>query len=143
VNKKDRKVKFVSLSTAAMPTEWATAYKQYTGMTMPMFEGTAIAKRLNVGFVPAVVVVTPNNKKAYLKTGQQSFQRLYEFVRTAQGAPIALSPEAEHVQAQTIGYEERRANPRGKAPGPELQRIGTEGSQARPVTASKNELGKF
>jgi hypothetical protein len=46
VNKKDRKVKFVSLSTAAMPTEWATAYKQYTGMTMPMFEGTAIAKRL-------------------------------------------------------------------------------------------------
>lgn len=99
----DRKMKMVALTLGPQPKEWIDSYRQYFGMTVPIYDGAEVAKRFRVGFVPAIVVVTPNNQLAYLRTGQQDFVRLYEFVRTAQGQSTELTRTAERLLGTPIG----------------------------------------
>ena len=82
--------------------------------------------------MPAVVIVTPSNGKAYMKTGQQSFERLYEFVRTAQGLPATVTAEFKALATTPIGKAEKmkagkvlitRASNREKKQNVEIQRF--------------------
>jgi len=106
IAKKDPRIKMVGLTLGAQPKEFIESYRKYTGLTLPIFNGELVAKTLNVAFVPAIVVVSPNLKTAYLKTGQQNFERLYRLVRTAQGQNAELSKEALALMKQKIGKSE-------------------------------------
>ena len=116
--KKDQKVKMVALTLGPTPIDWVKEYRQYTGMTVPMAEGAEVARSFNVAFVPAVVVVSPGLKHAYVKTGQQDFKRLYEFVRTVQGLPPNYTPEIQKIADSVIGeMEMAKLNEKGGAKG--------------------------
>lgn len=104
--KNDPNVKMVALTIGETPEEWLTNYREYTGMTMPIYSGAEMAKAMNIGFVPAVIVVAPTENRAYRKTGQQSFSRLYELVRAVQGLPMQLTPEIEAINDTPIGQVE-------------------------------------
>ncbi len=99
-------VRMAALTIGPTPKAWSDSYKQYTGLTMPIAEGSEIAKKFNVRFVPSVVIVSPTNKVAYLKTGQQDFQRLYEFLRTVQGRSTEITPELIKLVDRPIGEVE-------------------------------------
>ncbi len=103
----DNKVKMVALTMGATPKSWITEYRKYTGLTIPILEGENVAKKMGVKFVPAVVIVAPTDNKAYLKTGEQDFNRLYEFTRRVQGLPNTLSPEIEQIINTPIGEKEQ------------------------------------
>jgi hypothetical protein len=105
--KGDKRVRMVALSLQSMPKALAASYKKHTGMTLPVMEGAKVAKAFHIGFVPAVVVVSPNTGAAYLKSGKTSFDRLYEFVRTVQGVSPAITPEISRVVSVPIGEGER------------------------------------
>ena len=107
--KKDSRIKMVGLTLGPQPKEFIESYRSYTGLTLPVFNGELIAKKLNVAFVPALVVVSPNLKTVYLKTGQQSFERLYQLVKTAQGENPELSAEAVALMQKKIGRSESEA----------------------------------
>lgn len=112
IAKKDPRIKMVALTLGAQPKEFIESYRKYTGLTVPIFNGELVAKTFNVAFVPALVVVSPNLKTVYLKTGQQSFERLYKLVRTAQGDNPELSKEALALMKQKIGKSEPVSNQR-------------------------------
>ncbi len=101
--KTDPRIKMVGLTLGAQPKEWIASYKNYTGLTLPIFNGEQVAKTFRVSFVPAVVIVTPNSPAAYLKTGEQNFQRMYEFVRKAQGESLELTNVAKKITNHAVG----------------------------------------
>jgi len=105
--KGDKKVKMVALTLGPQPKAWIDSYREYTGMTMPIMEGAKVAKTFNVAFVPALVVVSPSSKKAYLKTGQQEFVGMYQFVRAVQGLPYTVTPTMQYWAKQVIGNGEK------------------------------------
>ena len=132
VSKKDKRIKMAALTMGESTKEWLDEYKQYSEWTMPVLPGDDLAKQWKIGFVPAVVIVTPGNGKAYMKTGQQSFERLYEFVRTAQGLPATVTAEFKALATTPIGKAERmkagkvlitRANHRKKKQNVQIQRF--------------------
>lgn len=106
VTKGDSNLKMVALTMGPQPEEWIKSYREYTGLTAPIFEGADVAKTFHVAFTPALVVVAPNSRAAYFKTGQQSFERMYEFVRTVQGLPTEQTPEVQALQKTAIGQVE-------------------------------------
>lgn len=116
VAQSDPNIKMVALSLGPLPEAWVESYRQYTGLTIPIYDGTELAKAFDVAFTPALVVVSPSSKTAYRKTGQQSFQHMYEFVRTVQGAPTDISPQLASVLNQPIGEVERLSDPKGTLP---------------------------
>lgn len=99
----DNKVKMVALTMGPTPKSWVAEYRKYTGLTIPILEGEKVAKKLGVKFVPAIVIVAPTENRAYLKTGEQNFSRLYEFTRRVQGLPSTLGPELEQIINTPIG----------------------------------------
>lgn len=107
LSQSDKRIKIVGLTLGETPAAWLDEYRRYTGLTMPVYEGSKQAKAFGVGFVPAVVVVSPARRHGYLKTGQQSFAHLWQFVRKAQGADTALTERAKQLLAQPIGEVER------------------------------------
>ena len=108
IAQRDKKVKMVGLTMGKVPIAWLEEYRSYTGLSLPVYEGARLANSFGIRFVPALVIVTPNRKRAYLKTGQQSFAAMYEFLRKAQGLPAEISPEIEAVMAEPVGELERR-----------------------------------
>lgn len=108
VTKGDKKVKFVAAVIGNHSPEWIESYRSYTGLTAPIMNGTEAAKALRIGVVPAVVMVSPTQQISYLKTGQQPFDRLYEFLRTVQGLPAKMTPEIERLLKTPIGNEEKQ-----------------------------------
>ena len=108
----DRNVKIVGLTVGPTPKEFLKEYRNFTGLTMPVFAGEELAKNFGVKFTPALVVVAPNGKRAYLKTGQQSFDRMYDFVRHVQGLPSNLTPALKRIREMQIGeLEKSKFNP--------------------------------
>lgn len=102
--KRDPKIKMAALTLGPVPQEWMTEFRNYTGLTLKAYNGEKIARSFNVRFTPALVVVAPNGKRAYVKTGEQSFERMYEFVRTVQGLPgKQLTAEAQVAAKLKIG----------------------------------------
>ena len=107
IAKKDKRIKMAALTMGESTNEWLDEYKSYSEWSMPVLPGDELAKQWKIGFVPAVVIVTPSNGKAYMKTGQQSFERLYEFLRTAQGLPATVTSEFKALATTPIGKAER------------------------------------
>ncbi|MCB0344795.1 MAG: hypothetical protein KDD66_06750 [Bdellovibrionales bacterium] len=116
VAQRDPNIKMVALSMGPLPNKWVESYRNYTGLTVPIFEGAEVAKSFDVAFTPALVVVSPTTKTAYRKTGQQSFQRMYEFVRTVQGKSTEISPQLASVLNKPIGEVEKLSDPNGTLP---------------------------
>lgn len=104
--KNDKRVRMVALAIGFQNKQWIDSYRQYTGLTMPIMDGTDAAKAMRIGLVPAVVVVSPGNNVSYLKTGKQDFERLWEFVRRVQGLDGALTPELQRLALKPIGEGE-------------------------------------
>lgn len=104
--KNDPNVTFHAVSIGEVPLDWMNEYRSYSGMTMPLADGTEFAKKMKIGFVPALIAIAPTKNQAYLKTGQQSFTNMYEFVRTVQGLPPSLTPEVQQLVKTPIGQVE-------------------------------------
>ena len=143
---KDKKLKMVALMLNKTPRIYVDEYRKYTGLTLPIFEGSKQAKAFGVGFAPALIVVSPNNRVAYLKTGQQNFERMYEFVRKVQGLPNTLTPELAEMISEPIGeVEQLSPRPlRSRALAGRASR--TSGSVMMPVRAKANAesiVGRF
>lgn len=110
VVEKDKKLKMVALSPQPYLVDWVEAYREFTGLTLPIYNGKDFTKAFKIGYVPAIVVVAPNAKASYIKTGKQDFVRLYEFVRAVQGKSKELTPELKELVATPIGQiEEARS----------------------------------
>ena len=137
LSKKDSRIKMVALTLGPTPKEWLQSYRNYTGLSLPIFNGEAVAKQLRVAFVPAIVVVSPNLKTAYVKTGQQTFQRLYEFVRSAQGESLELNKDAQLLLTAKIGKNEKAI--KGASP---LITVATKGSASEGVSKASYEESK-
>jgi thiol-disulfide isomerase/thioredoxin len=105
--KKDPRVKFTALTVGSTNVDWLEEYKKYHEWSMPVYDGSELAKKWNIGFVPVVVIVSPNGDKAYMKSGQQSFERLYEFMRTVQGLPVTVTPQFKQIASTPIGAAEK------------------------------------
>jgi hypothetical protein len=88
VLKDDSRIKFTGLVVGETDELWLKEFRQYTGLSMPVFDGTELSKQVNVKFLPVLLIVTPNGQRSYLISGQQTFDRMYEFVKVAQGLPV-------------------------------------------------------
>jgi hypothetical protein len=102
----DPNLKMVGLSLTPLDAQYLRSFREYTGLTLPVQNGVQIAKALRIGFVPAVLVLSPGQKRSWLKTGVQDFSRLYEFVRTVQGASTEVSPGVKRIATTKIGFVE-------------------------------------
>jgi len=107
VAQKDKRIKMVGLTLGSQPKEWIESYKKYTGLTLPVMNGEIAAKSFDLAFVPAIVVVTPNNPAAYVRTGQSDFSRLYQFVKKAQGQDLTMDSFATKLLQVKIGEDEK------------------------------------
>ncbi|MCC6932426.1 MAG: hypothetical protein IT292_04135 [Deltaproteobacteria bacterium] len=107
VTKGDKNLRMAAMSLVPVSKTHVQSYRDYTGMTLPIFEGSQVAKSFNIGLVPAVVIVAPNSKTAYIKSGKQEFARLYEFARTVQGLPAQITPEIAKLMETPIGKIEQ------------------------------------
>lgn len=114
LTKNDPNVKMIGLTLGKVPKEWLEEYRAYTGLTMPIMEGDEVAKSFGVRYAPAIVIVAPNDKRAYRKTGAQTFERMYDFVRHVQGLPSTITPEYQRVAALKIGEIENAKVKPGK-----------------------------
>ena len=107
--KNDPRVRLTAVTLGRTPDAWLDSYRKYTGLTVPMAQGEKLARQLQIAFVPAVVVVTSNSNQAYVKSGEQSFENMYEFVRVAQGLSGEMSPEVKKLKdlnpGETIASE--------------------------------------
>lgn len=101
----DPKVKLVTVLVDNGRPEFINSFREYTGLTAPIYVDTAVAKKLRIGFVPAVVVRSPSTGHLYTKTGFQSFERMWQFVRAVQGRSIEISPQIKQIAAIPVGFE--------------------------------------
>lgn len=101
--KDDSRVKFTGLVVGDAYDEWLTEFRTYTGLSIPVYDGTDFSQKLKIGFLPVLLVVLPNGERSYYKSGQQSFERMYEFVRTAQGLPLEDSVKLQSIVKTPIG----------------------------------------
>ena len=101
--KNDPNVRMTAVTLGKTPDSWLDSYKKYTGLTLPIAQGEKVARQLQVAFVPAVVVVTSNSNKAYIKSGEQSFENMYEFVRVAQGLSGEMTSETNKIKNSKVG----------------------------------------
>ena len=145
--KNDPNVKMTALTLGPIPQGWVEEYRSYTGATFPVLNGEQVAKALNIRFVPALVVLAPNSKTAYFKSGQQTFARMYEFVRKVQGLPSSLTPVIQTLIDTPIGEQELTQVKKGEW---KLARLGQdESSRLKPLPVQvtkkdpKNDIGRF
>ncbi|HMO19287.1 MAG TPA: hypothetical protein PKA63_05950 [Oligoflexia bacterium] len=103
----DKRVKLTGLVVGGGDELWLNEFKAYTGLSIPVFEGTEFAKNFKFKFLPVVLIVLPNGQRTYFKSGQQSFERMLEFVRTAQGLPLEDKPSIQAVIKTPIGEGEK------------------------------------
>jgi len=102
----DSKLKMGVFGLGPAPKNFLASYKDYTGLTAPILDGAEVAKSFRVAFVPAVVVVAPGSKSAYVRTGLQSFKELYELIAAVQGRPMVMTQAATKLMNTPIGYVE-------------------------------------
>ena len=107
ISEEDPNISMAALTIGKAPKEWVKQYREFTGLNAPIYDGEAIAKEFNIKFVPTLVVIAPSESKAYKKSGQQSFARMYQFVRKVQGIPAQLSPEIKTLVTTPIGEREK------------------------------------
>lgn len=105
---KDKRVSVQALAVGNPPRDWVEQFKDYAGWQLPVYNGDKIAQDLHIGFLPSLVVLSPSGKTSYVKTGQVSFDRMYEFVRTVQGLPIQESAAIAGLKNTAIGFMERK-----------------------------------
>ena len=146
----DKNVKMVGMMITPTTQEFLREYRDYTGLTLPVFDGEAAAKAFDIRFVPATIIVTPGNKKAFLKTGHQEFPHLYEFARRAQGLPYEMTDDLRRLAEAPIGQlDQLRAGlPGGQRGIVQASDVGRQLPVATPMlnrvrTVERFELGKF
>jgi hypothetical protein len=99
----DTRVKFTGLVVGDSDEVWLKEFRDYTGLSIPVFDGTEFSKQFKLRFLPVLLVVTPNGQRSYFKSGQQNFERMYEFIRVAQGLPIEDSSKIQSVIKTPMG----------------------------------------
>ena len=104
--KRDPNVKFAAVFVDEAQPEFINSFREYTGLTAPIFIGPELAKKLRIAFVPAVVIRAPGTGRVYTKTGFQSFERMWQFVRSVQGRSIEITPQIKQIAAVPIGFEQ-------------------------------------
>lgn len=114
VLKNDPNVRMTAVTLGPYPQSWLDDYREYTGATFPVKNGEDLAKAFNLKFVPALVVMAPNAKAAYFKSGQQSFTNMYDFVRHVQGMPSTITTAMETLSKTPIGQVENERAARGE-----------------------------
>ena len=104
--KDDPNVEFAALTLGPARLDWLDEYRAFTGLSMPIFDGSALAEEFNIGFVPAVVIISPSNNRSYLRTGKQKFEHMYELVKTVQGREAKVTPRFKKLLSTPIGQGE-------------------------------------
>lgn len=107
LTKNDSSIKFGVFVIGQGQEQYLKDFKTYTGMSMPIQDGTELAKQFRVSFVPAVVVRAPTANRAYLRTGLISFPRFYEFIKTVQGLPVTMTDSEMNLVSTPIGLLEK------------------------------------
>lgn len=106
--KHDRRVKMVALVTKPTPRAWIDSFREYTGMTVDIYEGEKYAKAFGIALSPSLVIVAPSSSTVYLKAGQTTFESMYELVRAVQGLDRKLTPELQKLKSIPIGFVEQQ-----------------------------------
>jgi len=105
--KGDKRVKITGLVVGGGDEAWLNEFRDYTGLSMPVFDGTEFAEMFKLKFFPVILVLLPNGQRSYFKSGQQTFESMFEFVRTAQGLPINDSASLQALVKTPIGEAEK------------------------------------
>jgi hypothetical protein len=103
----DSRVTLTGLVVGEADGAWLAEFRDYTGLSIPVYNGTEFAKQLKIRFLPVILVLQPNGERSYFKSGQQSFERIYEFIRTAQGLETEDSPSLQSIIKTPIGQGEK------------------------------------
>ncbi len=125
VAKNDPNVKMATFVIGKTDPAHLKLYREYTGLTAPILDGEEMGKKFNIRYVPTIVIVSPNGNRAYRKTGQQNFARMYQFLRTVQGVPATVTAQVERLvdtpigevelkQAANVQVAKKRGTQRGK-----------------------------
>lgn len=149
--KDDKRVKFTALVVGESDEIWLSEFRDYTGLSVPAFDGTDFAKDFKLKFFPVLLVILPNGERSYYKSGQQTFERMYEFVRTAQGLKVEDSKSLQAIIKTPIGQAEKlilASNTDGKSlAGQKSVRIPQNANQRRASLADRKivpiEVDKF
>lgn len=110
----DKRVKITGLVVGGGDEAWLNEFRDYTGLSMPVFDGTEFAEMFKLKFFPVLLVLLPNGQRSYFKSGQQSFETMFEFVRTTQGLPINDSASLQALVKTPIGEAEKLIIASGK-----------------------------
>lgn len=105
--KGDKSVQMAYLTLGDAPKEYLQSFKQYTGLTAPLYPGEKLSKKFRVAFVPALIVIARNSQTVYLRTGKQQFKHMYEVVRKVQGQPLLPTKEFYAAKDAVIGDVEK------------------------------------
>jgi thiol-disulfide isomerase/thioredoxin len=105
--KGDKRVKITGLVVGGGDEAWLNEFRDYTGLSMPVFDETEFAEMFKLKFFPVILVLLPNGQRSYFKSGQQTFESMFEFVRTAQGLPINDSASLQALVKTPIGEAEK------------------------------------
>lgn len=117
LTKSDPQVKFGFFMLGSTEDPRVKAFKEYTGISAPVQDGTALAKQFRIAFVPAVVVRSSSTNEMYLRTGVVPFARLFQLVRKVQGRPPILRENEMQVVSARIGLMEKDAASSSKMAG--------------------------
>ena len=80
-------------------------YREAFKMTIPTIDNSSLAQKFEIAFVPAIVIVAPNDNRAYVKSGEQRFVGMYEFVKAVQGREAEITPEVQRLISATNADE--------------------------------------
>lgn len=145
--KGDSRVKMTAIILGQHSRQMLREYRNYTGLSIPMLPLEDIAKAFRVRFVPTIIVVAPNLERSYMKTGEQGFGRLYQFVRTVQGLPAEATPELEQLAAMPISYSEKLKHGGSgllwEEQKPDLRRASLGGQDAKAAKVAKESIDRF
>jgi thiol-disulfide isomerase/thioredoxin len=113
----DKRVSFTGLVAGDdLHEDWLREFRDYTGLSIPVYDGTEFIKQMKLKFFPVLLVLLPNGERSYSKTGQQTFERMYEFVRTAQGLQVEDSPALQAIIKTPVGQGEKLILANSKSP---------------------------
>lgn len=107
--KDDPRVSMTGLVKGETPESWVNAFREFSDLTMPVRDGNEVARQLNVSVAPSFVVITESNSKAYIISGQQSFENIYSLYRAAQGKGTELTKQAKALLKKPLGRLEQLA----------------------------------
>lgn len=99
---RDKNIRMAGAVLGNPDSRWLDTWKSHHKINFPLYDGNDMARSLRIRMLPAVVIVSPGNKKSYIRTGLQTFKQMFEFTRRVQGKPAKITPQIQKYVATPV-----------------------------------------